>query len=385
VTDSARRPPLAGLRIIELAGIGPGPFAGMMLADLGAEVITVDRLGGNPSATIGHSILFRSRRSVTIDLKSPQGVEALLRLCERSDALMEGFRPGVAERLGIGPDECMARNPALVYGRITGWGQEGPLARMAGHDLNYIALTGALHAIGREGQTPTVPLNLIGDFGGGGMLLAFGVLAGVLSARADGRGTVIDAAMIDGASALMAMFHGLRSEGLFDDERGTHTLDGGAHFYDVYETADGRFVSIGALEPQFYVQLCDLLDLDDEVRNAQYDLVRWPEFSKRVAAAVQQRTRDELDALFAGSDACYAPVLAMEELARHPHHAARSTFVVDGNDLQPAPAPRFDGQPPTVPTPRPASGIHTIEVLRECGFTDAEIATMSDNGVIDAV
>lgn len=374
--------PLAGVRIIELAGIGPGPFAGMMLADLGAEVISIDRIGGNPSAASGHSVLFRNRRSMAVDLKRAEGVEVVLRLCERSDALIEGFRPGVVERLGVGPTPCQERNAALVYGRITGWGQTGPLAETAGHDINYVALTGALHAIGRRGEGPVVPLNLLGDFGGGGMLLALGVVSGILHARATGRGQVIDAAMIDGASALMAMFHGLRAEGRFDDVRGTHQLDGGAHYYDVYETSDGRWVSIGALEPQFYTVLCDVLALDDEVRGHQLDADRWPDFTERVAAAVRLRTRDELDHMFAGTDACYAPVLAMDELAAHPHHVARGTFLGSGAGVQPAASPRFDGQPPTRPRPAGPNGADTRSVLAEAGLDEQEIQQLVESGVV---
>lgn len=374
--------PLSGVRVIELAGIGPGPFAGMMLADLGAEVIRVDRPGGNPSAgpETGHDVLFRNRRSVAIDLKQPAGVDAVLRLCAGADALIEGFRPGVTERLGVGPDACRARNAALVYGRVTGWGQDGPLASAAGHDINYIALTGALHAIGRRDEGPVVPLNLVGDFGGGGMLLAFGVVAGILHARATGRGQTVDAAMIDGASALMAMFHGQRAQGVFGSRRGTHQLDGGAHYYDVYETADGRWISLGALEPQFYAVLCERLGLDDELRGAQLDAVRWPAFKQRVAAAVRRRTRDELDALFAGADACYAPVLSLDEVAEHPHHRARGSFVATDHGLQPAATPRFDGRPPTVPVPAGRVGDDTVAVLRDAGFRADEIDELLATG-----
>lgn len=374
--------PLAGVRVLELAGIGPGPFAGMMLADMGAEVIRIDRPGGNPSAAHGHSILFRSRRSIAIDLKHPGGVQTLLRLCEASDALIEGFRPGVTERLGVGPEACQSRNRALVYGRITGWGQDGPLAQVAGHDINYIALSGALHAVGRRGQGPVLPLNLIGDFGGGGMLLAFGVVCGILAARQTGIGQVIDAAMVDGASALMAMFHGLRGEGLFDDLRGTHQLDSGAHYYDVYETADGRWISIGALEPQFYGELCERLGLDDELRSSQLDVDRWPEFKRRVAAAVAQRTRDELDALLGGTDVCYAPVLGLDEVGEHPHHVARDTFVSTTDGRQPAPTPRFSGRPPTDPRPAAAPGTDTRTTLASLGFAAPEIDQLLADGAI---
>jgi alpha-methylacyl-CoA racemase len=375
-------PPLAGVRIIELAGIGPGPFAGMMLADMGAEVVRVDRPGGNPSAAQGHSVLFRSRRSVAVDLKHPRGVECVLLMCERADALIEGFRPGVTERLGVGPEACQARNPALVYGRVTGWGQSGPLAQTAGHDINYIALTGALHAVGRRGEGPVPPLNLVGDFGGGGMLLAFGVACGLLAARTTGRGQVIDAAMIDGTSALMAMFHGLRAQGLFDDRRGTHQLDSGAHYYDVYQTSDGRWISLGALEPRFYAELCERLGLDDEMRGAQLDIDRWPEFSKRVAARVSQLASTELEEMLSGTDVCYAPVLSLDEAPDHPHNVARQTFVSTGTGPQPAPAPRFGGAPPTVPRPSQPPGTDTRETLIEFGFSATEIDELCAEGAI---
>jgi alpha-methylacyl-CoA racemase len=376
--------PLDGVRIIELAGIGPGPFAGMMLADMGAEVIRVDRPGGNPSAGhgSGHSVLFRSRRAIAVDLKQPEGIETVLRLCETADALIEGFRPGVTERLGVGPEACQARNPRLVYGRVTGWGQDGPLAQTAGHDINYIALTGALHAIGRRGEGPMPPLNLIGDFGGGGMLLAFGVVCGILSARATGVGEVVDAAMVDGASALLAMFHGMVAEGRFDDERGTHQLDTGAHYYDVFATADGRWISLGALEPQFYAQLCERLDLDDEVRSHQLDVERWPEFKERVRAAVGRLTSAELDARLAGSDACYAPVLGLAEVADHPHNAARGTLTTVDGVAQHAPAPRFGGQPPTVPRTAGAAGSDTRATLAAAGFAEAEIDALLASGAV---
>lgn len=377
-------PPLAGICVIELAGIGPGPFAGMMLADMGADVIRVDRPGGNPSADhgSGHSVLFRSRRSIAVDLKHPAGVETILRLCEGADALIEGFRPGVTERLGVGPDACQERNPALVYGRVTGWGQDGPLAHAAGHDINYIALAGALHAIGRRGEAPVAPLNLVGDFGGGGMLLAFGVVCGVLAARATGRGDVVDAAMIDGASALMAMFHGLRTEGFFDDERGTHQLDTGAHFYDVFATADGQWISLGPLEPQFYGELCERLGLDDELRTQQHESRRWPEFKQRVQAAVACHTRSELDAALGGTDVCYAPVLGLDEVHDHPHHVARGTFIDVAGALQPAPTPRFGGMPPTAPRPAGAPGTDTRTTLSAFGFAEQEIAALLEQGAI---
>ena len=381
-TDAAPTAPLAGVRIIELAGIGPGPFAGMMLADMGAEVIRIDRPGGNPLGEFGHSAMFRSRRSIAVDLKHPEGVETILRLAETADALYEGYRPGVAERLGVGPEQAQARNPKLVYGRMTGWGQEGPWAQRAGHDINYISLTGALHAIGRRGEDPVAPLNLVGDFGGGGMLLAYGLVCGILQARATGRGQVVDAAMVDGASALMAMFHSLRTIGAFTPERGSGLLDGGAHFYDVFRTKDGRWVSIGAIEPQFYAELCDRLGLDDDLRANQMDQSRWPELKERIAEVVAGHTRDELDAIFEGSDACYAPVLELGEVHEHPHNAERGVLVDVGGERQPAPAPRFDGRPPTTPRPIAKPGTDTRATLLDAGFSAEEVDGLIASGAV---
>lgn len=374
--------PLAGVRILELAGIGPGPFAGMMLADLGADVLTVDRPGGNRWAEGGHDVLFRSRRSIAVDLKSPGGAAVVRELCRSADGLIDTYRPGVAERLGIGPEDCMSVNPALVYGRMTGWGQDGPLAQMPGHDINYVALTGALHAIGRKGGPPTPPLNLIGDFGGGGMLMAVGMLAGILSARATGVGRVIDAAMIDGASALMAMFHALRSAGDFSEERGTHLLDTGAFFYDVYPTKDGQWVSIGAIETQFWAELCDILDLPDDMRHHQLDASRWDEFRIALGDRIKSRTRAELDALLLGRNTCYAPVLTMREAAEHPHNVARNTLIDVDGVVQAAPAPRFDGKPPTVPRPQRTPGADTQSVLASAGFATGDIDSLIASGTV---
>ncbi|MCF8610163.1 CoA transferase [Gordonia sp. HY285] len=382
MTPAPAMPPLGGVRIIELAGIGPGPFAAMMLADLGAEVICVDRPGGNPWAVSGHDIMFRSRRHIAVDLKSADGAQVVRRLCAGADGLIETFRPGVAERLGIGPDDCMAANPDLVYGRMTGWGQTGPMASMPGHDINYIALAGALHAIGREGQPPVPPLNLVGDFGGGGMLLGFGMVSGILAARGGSGGRVLDAAMIDGVSALMAMWHSYRAEGEFSDDRGTHLLDTGAFFYDTYLTRDGHWVSIGAIEAPFWVELCDVLDLPDEVRNNQFDRTRWGEFRRLLAEAVGARTRAELDAAFEGRNTCYAPVLPLAEAVEHPHHRARGTFVDVDGVVQPAPAPRFDGTPPTYPTRRRSPGADSTQVLSDNGFNDDEVADLIAAGVV---
>ncbi|MFI1465565.1 CaiB/BaiF CoA transferase family protein [Nocardia carnea] len=376
------RPPLSGVRIIELAGIGPGPFAGMLLADLGAEVICVDRPGGNSWAVHGHSIMFRSRRHLAVDLKTTAGAEVVRKLCADADGLIETFRPGVAERLGVGPAECLAANPDLVYGRMTGWGQNGPMATMPGHDINYIALAGALHAIGRKDQPPVPPLNLVGDFGGGGMLLGMGMLAGILAARAGGGGRVIDAAMIDGVSALMAMFHTYRSEGMFTDERGTHLLDSGAFFYDVYRTRDQQWVSIGAIEAPFWQELCDLLELPDEVRDNQFDTAGWPEYRRILAERIATFDRAELDKLLLGSNTCYAPVLSLAETVEHPHHLARGTFVDIDGMVQPAPAPRFDGAPPTTPRPRRAPGADSRSILEGLGYPAEEVDALIGSGVV---
>jgi alpha-methylacyl-CoA racemase len=377
--------PLAGITVVEIAGIGPGPFCGMMLADLGADVIRVDRAGsvqgGDPERPPA-DLLARGRRSVGVDLKSPDGVEVVLSLAGRADALFEGFRPGVAERLGIGPDECLARNPRLVYGRMTGWGQDGPYASTAGHDINYIALAGALDPIGRRGEAPVPPLNLVGDFGGGGLLLAFGLLAGLLEAKASGRGQVIDAAMVDGAAALMTMTHSLRAMGIWNDERGTNMLDTGAHFYDVYETADRRYVSIGSIEPQFYAELLRLTGLEGEELPFQHDRAKWPEMKERLAAIFRTRTRDEWCALMEGTDVCFAPVLAIPEAVEHPHNVARGTFVEVAGIPQPGPAPRFSRTGAEISSPPAHPGQHTDEVLAEAGFDADRIAKLREAGAV---
>jgi alpha-methylacyl-CoA racemase len=367
--------PLSGIRIIELAGIGAGPFCGMMLGDMGAEVISIERPGGNPAAAAGHGVLFRNRRSVALNLKKPEGAQAVLRLCEKSDALFESNRPGVAERLGVGPDACLARNPKLVYGRMTGWGQDGPLAPRAGHDINYIAIAGVLHAIGRQGEGPAVPLNLVGDFGGGGLLCAFGMVCALLEAQRTGRGQVVDAAMVDGASALMAMWWGFKKQGMFDGPRGTHLLDSGAHFYDVYETSDGRHVAIGAIEPQFYAELSAKLNLGPDFRD-QMNVRRWPEMKAKLAAVIRTQTRDHWAALFEGSDACVAPVLSLDEAAAHPHNRSRNAFVDVAGTRQPAPAPRFSRSTPAAPRAQGRIGADTDAVLTEFGFSSAEIQAL---------
>jgi alpha-methylacyl-CoA racemase len=373
--------PLAGLKVIEMAGIGPGPFCAMMLADLGAEVIRVDRLqsarGGDP-ARPPLDFLGRGRRSLAVDLKHPEGIQTVLRLVEQADVLLEGFRPGVMERLGLGPDVCLERNPKLVYGRMTGWGQEGPMANAAGHDINYIALAGSLDPLGRAGGPPTPPINLVGDFGGGGMLMAYGLLAALFERSRSGRGQVIDAAMVDGAAVLMTMMHNFRSIGMWRDERGTNLLDTGAHFYDVYETRDGKYVSIGSIETQFYAELLQRTGLDKEELPAQMDRAKWPELKHKLAALFRTKTRDEWCALMEGSDVCFAPVLSMAEAPKHPHNAQRGTFVEVAGHVQPGPAPRFSRTPNDVPKPPPHPGQHTDDVLQAWGFAPAEIAKLRE-------
>jgi alpha-methylacyl-CoA racemase len=377
--------PLSGIRILEFAGIGPGPFCAMLLADMGAEVVRIDRAqnarGGNPANPPSDPLL-RGRRNIAFDLKQPQAIEAVLRLVEQSDALIEGFRPGVMERLGLGPDVCLARNPRLVFGRMTGWGQEGPMAQAAGHDINYIALAGALEPIGRKGQPPLPPLNLVGDFGGGGMLLAFGVLAGLLDAKRSGKGQVVDAAMVDGAALLMSMFWGMRHAGFWSDERGTNLLDTGAHFYDVYECSDGKYISLGSIEPQFYAELLKLSGLEGEKLPPQMDRSQWPAMKQRVAALVKTKTRDEWCRIMEGSDVCFAPVLAMGEAAAHPHNAARKTFIDIAGMMQPAPAPRFSRTPPEVMRPPAHAGQHSEEVLAAFGFPADEIRKLRETKAI---
>jgi alpha-methylacyl-CoA racemase len=374
--------PLQGVKVIEIAGIGPGPFAAMMLADMGADVLRLDRIARRAPKGPSRDVLARGRPSAGVDLKHAQGTALVLELCERADALIEGFRPGVMERLGLGPEPCMQRNPRLVYGRMTGWGQAGPLAQAAGHDINYIALSGALHAIGRAGERPVAPLNLVGDFGGGGLLLAFGVVCALLEAQRSGCGQVIDAAMIDGASLLMAMFHGMRASGLHREERGTNLLDTGAHFYETYETADGKHVAIGAIEPQFYAELLARIGLAGEALPAQMDRLRWPELKERLAAVFKQKTRAEWCELLEGSDACFAPVLSMSEAIEHPHMRARGSFVMIEGHAQPAPAPRFSRTPPEVQRPSAHAGQNTDEGLARWGISEARIAALREAGAI---
>lgn len=370
--------PLDGVRVVELGGIGPAPFACMMLADLGAEVIRIDR----PGAEL-HPVMHRNRRSIALDLKSPEGRAIAMRLVANSDVAVEGFRPGVAERLGLGPDDVAREAAHVVYGRMTGWGQDGPWAQLPGHDINYIALTGALHAIGPAGGDPVVPLNLIGDFGGGGMLLAYGVLAGVVSARATGRGQVVDAAMIDGSAALMAMLHGYLSEGRWVDERGVNHLDGGAPYYRTYECSDGRYVAVGCIEPQFYAALLDRLDLTgDPDFSSQDDRATWPTMIDRLQRTFASRTRDEWGDIFASSSACVTPVLSIGEAPLHPHHVERQTYTSLGDGHMARPVPRFAGTPAAEPRPAPVVGSDGQALLEELGLSESEARRHLESGVV---
>jgi alpha-methylacyl-CoA racemase len=373
--------PLSGIKIIEFAGIGPGPFAAMMLSDMGADVLRLDRsqnvLGGDPDKP-SLDLLNRGRRSVGLNLKSAEGVELALRLVEQSDALLEGFRPGVMERLGLGPDLCLERNPRLVYGRMTGWGQDGPMAQAAGHDINYISLAGVLDSIGRRGQAPVPPLNLVGDFGGGGMLLAYGIVCALVERATSGKGQVVDAAMVDGSAALMAIFHGAAQSGWWKEERGTNMLDTGSHFYDVYECADGNFVSIGSIEPQFYAELLEKTGLAGEDLPGQMDRSQWSGMKERFEKIFKAKTRDEWCEIMEGSDVCFAPVLSMSEAAQHPHNVARNTFVEVAGARQPAPAPRFSRSDCAISRPPPHAGQHTDEALSDWGVSADELRALRD-------
>ena len=379
--------PLAGVRIVEIAGIGPGPFAAMLLADLGADVVRVDRAGqvygGDPS-TPPKDVMNRGRRSIGVDLKNPEGVETVLQLVEHADALIEGFRPGVTDRLGIGPDACLARNPRLVYGRMTGWGQDGPMAQMAGHDINYISIGGALGAIGRPDERPQPPLNLVGDFGGGGMLLAFGIACALIEARTSGKGQVVDAAMVDGTAVLTTFMHGFMAMGIWSDERGVNMLDTGAPYYEVYTCADGKFLSVGAIEPQFYMVLLERTGLlGDPDFEHQNDRSKWARQKERLTEVIGSRTRDEWAAIFDGTDGCVAPVLSLGEAPHHPHNVARNAFVENAGVVQPAPAPRFSRTVAEIQRPPAHPGQHTDEVLKEWNVADdARLAALRADGAI---
>jgi alpha-methylacyl-CoA racemase len=377
--------PLDGVRILELGGIGPVPYAGLLLSDLGADVIRIDRLkpgmlGGWPDPR--YDVLSRGRRRLAVDLKSPQGVELVLRLAGTCDALIEGFRPGVAERLGVGPEDCRRVNPKLVYGRMTGWGQDGPLANTVGHDVNYISLTGALHAIGKKGEPPTIPLNAIGDFGGGSMFLALGVVSALLEASRSGQGQVVDAAMVDGAASLVAFMHAAVAAGFWEDERESNLLDGAAHFYSVYETKDGKYVSVGSIEPQFYTELLERTGLAGEELPDQHDKTAWPAMKDRLAAIFATKTRDEWVEIMDGGDVCFAPVLSVAEAPMHPHLKARNTFVEVDGVMQPGPAPRFDRTELSISRGPQREGAQSEEILTELGVDDAQRAELRAAGVI---
>jgi len=375
--------PLHGVRVIEIASLAPGPFGCMILADLGADVVRVDRAGGGDGLDLRPAgPLARSRRSIALNLKDPAGIDVLLRLTDTADVLVEAFRPGVAERLGFGPQVCAGRNPRLIYARMTGWGQHGPLASTAGHDIDYIAVAGSLDPIGRAGERPVPPLNLVGDFGGGGMLLAVGVLAALLERERSGLGQVVDVAMVDGSALLASFLYGLRAAGGWRDERGTNLLDGGAPFYDTYRTADGRHMAVGALEPKFYAELLAGLGLDPAGLPAQYDRSGWPVLRAALTAAFGGRTQAEWAAVFDGSDACVAPVVSPADAPDHPHNAARGTFVDVGGLIQPAPAPRFSRTPAGPPAPPQAAGASTAEVMASLGFTDQQITRLRDQGAV---
>jgi alpha-methylacyl-CoA racemase len=374
--------PLHGVRVIELGGIGPGPFCGMLLSDMGAEVVRVDRAQSVGQRTGTDTITGRGRRALAVDLKNPSGVECVLRMVEQADALIEPFRPGVMERLGLGPDTCLARNPRIVYGRMTGWGQDGPLALVAGHDINYISLAGALAHFAREGGQPTPPLNLIGDYGGGGMLLAFGIVCGILEARASGQGQVVDAAMIDGAALLMAAIWGFRNSGLWSEEPGVNLLDTGAAFYDTYETADGKYISLGAIERQFFAEFLERVGLDPAEFPNQNDRAEWPAMRERFAKLFLSKTRDEWCEILEGTDVCFAPVLRMSEAQEHPHIRARNTIVEANGSPQPAPAPRFSRTAAEIQGPARLGGEDTDATLADWGFSSDDIAELHDSGAI---
>ncbi|MBW2540446.1 MAG: CoA transferase [Deltaproteobacteria bacterium] len=378
--------PLTGVRVLEIAALGPAPFAAMMLSDMGAEVLRIDRAerveGGEHGAPPPLDFLARGRRSAGLDLKRSEGVELLLRLVESADVILEGFRPGVMERLGVGPEACLARNPRIIFGRMTGWGQQGPLAQVAGHDINYIALAGALEPIGRRGEKPLPPLNLVGDFGGGGMLLAYGIACALIERERSGEGQVVDAAMVDGAATLMTFFHAAQQAGWWKPERGTNLLDGGAPFYDTYETSDGKYISIGALESKFYAELIEKLGLASEDLPEQMDRSRWSEQRERFAELIKTRTRDVWCEILEGTDACFAPVLSLEEASEHPHLRERGTFVEVAGALQPGPAPRFSRTPCRIASPPPHAGQHTDEALADWGVPADEIARLRGSKVI---
>ncbi|MEH6551133.1 MAG: CaiB/BaiF CoA-transferase family protein [Pseudomonadales bacterium] len=377
--------PLSGYKIIELVGLGPAPFGCMMLADLGAEVIRIDRPGGSAISFASSpklDLLNRGKRSVCLNLKDPAAIEILLQMVEKADAIVEGNRPGVLEKLGLGPDVLLARNPKIVIGRMTGWGQDGPLAHAAGHDLNYIALAGALHPMGYKGQKPAIPLNLVGDFGGGGLLLAYGILAALLEAQKSGIGQVVDANMMDGVTSLMAIVFGAYQSGFWSDERGTNMLDGGSFYYNVYETLDGKYVTIGSIEPQFYAELLRILGEDGKALPEQYDMEKWPEAVEHLTGVFKKKTREQWCELMEGTDVCFAPVLSMSELKDHPHHKARGLFNEEDGVWQPTPAPRFSRTEAKLTTSPVAPGANSDEILAEFGFDDKQVAELKEKGSV---
>jgi alpha-methylacyl-CoA racemase len=375
-----RQGPLTGLKIVEFAGIGPGPFCGMLLSDLGADVIRIDRKGQGRASPA--DITARGRRSIGLDLKNPAAIETCLKLLETADVVFEGFRPGVMERLGLGPDVALKRNPKLVYGRMTGWGQFGPYANAAGHDMNYIAITGALHAIGTKDK-PVPPLNLVGDFGGGALYLAFGILAGVIQARETGKGQIIDCAMSDGAASLMAMFYGFKAGGGWSNDRRTNLLDGGAHFYDTYQCADGKWISIGSIEPQFYALLLEKTGITDPAFAAQMNRGEWDNLRAKLAEVIGKKTQAEWCEIMDATDVCFAPVLDLDEAPKHKHNVARQTFVEVGGVIQPAPAPRFSETPGAIQGPPPAIGAHDREALSDWGFSADAIEALKSAGALN--
>jgi len=376
---------LSGYRIIELAGIGPAPMCAMLLSDMGADVVRIDRMadaGLGVQVQTKYSLLNRGRRSVALDLKRPEAADAVLRMVGKADALIEGFRPGVMERLGLGPDVCLGRNPKLVYGRMTGWGQEGPLAQAAGHDINYIALAGALYSIGRRGEAPVPPLNLVGDFGGGALYLALGVVAGILEAQKSGKGQVVDVAMVDGVASLMTAIYGMHGAGIWTNERGTNILDTGAHYYDVYETRNGKHISVGSIEAKFYEELLERSGLKNQELPRQNDRPSWPRMKERLKTLFLTRTRDEWCKIMEGTDICFAPVLSMDEAPQHPHNQIRGTFVTQDGVTQPAPAPRFSRTPSAIQSPPATPGEHTEEALSDWGFSSADLEKLRTCGAI---
>jgi alpha-methylacyl-CoA racemase len=376
---------LSGYRVIELAGIGPAPMCAMLLSDMGADVVRIDRLadaGLGVQVQTKYSLLNRGRRSVALDLKRPEATATVLRMVEKADALIEGFRPGVMERLGLGPDVCLTRNPRLVFGRMTGWGQEGPLAQAAGHDINYIALAGALYSIGRRGEAPVPPLNLVGDFGGGALYLALGIVAGMLEAQKSGKGQVIDVAMVDGVASLMTAIYGMHGAGIWTNDRGTNILDTGAHYYDVYETSDGKHISVGSIEAKFYEELLERSGLKNEELPRQNDRPSWPKMKERLRALFLTKTRDEWCRIMEATDICFAPVLNMDEAPQHPHNKLRATFVTQEGVTQPAPAPRFSRTPSAIQRPPAVPGEHTEEALRDWGFSATDLQNLRACGAI---